>query len=244
MAIHMGGQPHRKAAAKLASLLHEETWGRYVETDLAALEGRKATVLLQNARGTVLAREGTIDSLNEGTLALLNKGSTTKGIYLSGRPGVPRVLRARAGYGHAEELAAEFRKSEAAVPEIEPAHFEDIPVCDGESEPPSAVVAAFVLDHPGFDGTQDGRGCVFFATDRDPEEVVNGYFVAPPGSGLESEHGSFYTEDIAKWGGRVKGFEPGSLNFKDAMELGNKASRWSDDADIGPTWTAIGVAGK
>ena len=239
--IHMGGQPHRKAAAKLASLLHEETWGRYVETDLAALEGRKATVLLQDAKGNVTAREGSVVAPSEGTLALFNKGSTTKGIYLRGRPDVPRVLGAQAGYGRAEALAADFRKSEAAVPEIEPAHFEDIPVCDGESEPPSAVVAAFVLDHPGFDGAQDGRGCVFFATDRDPEEVVNGYFVAPPGSGLESEHGSFYTENLAQWGGRVKGFQPGSLTFRDAMELGDKAPRWSDDADMGPAWAAIGV---
>jgi hypothetical protein len=238
-AIHVGGQPHRKAAAKLASLLHEETWGRYVEDDLDALKGRKATVLLQDRTGAVTAREGTIVTLGEG-LALLNKGSTTKGIYLRGRPGVPRVLGAQAGYGRAEALAADFRKSEAAVPELEPSHFDDIPVCDGESEPPSAVVAAFVLDHPGFDGTQDGRGCVFFATDRDPEKVVNGYFVAPPGSGLESEHGSFYTKDLVRWGGRIKGFKPGSLSFRDAMELGNKAS----DGGMGPTWAAIGVAGK
>lgn len=239
-AFHFGGQPHRKAAANLASLLHEETWGRYVETDLDALEGRQATVLLQDKTGTVTAREGTVVTTSEGTLALLNKGSTARGIYLSGRPGVPRVLGARAAYRHAEELAADFRKSEASVPEIEPAHFEDIPVCDGEGEPTSAVTAAFVLDHPGFDGTQDGRGCVFFATDRDPEDVVNGYFVAPPGSGLESEHGSIYTKDLVRWGGRVKGFKPGSLSFRDAMELGNKAS----DGDMGPTWAAIGVAGK
>jgi hypothetical protein len=187
----------------------------------------------------VTAREGTIVTLGEG-LALLNKGSTTKGIYLRGRPGVPRVLGAQAGYGRAEALAADFRKSEAAVPEIDPAHFEDIPVGDGESDPPSAVVAAFVLDHPGFDGTQDGRGCVFFATDLDPEDVVNGYFVAPPGSGLESEHGSFYTKDLVRWGGRVKGFKPGSLSFRDAMNLGDKAS----DGDMGPAWAAIGVVGK
>ena len=74
-----------------------------------------------------------------------------------------------------------------------------------------------------------------------PAEVVNGYFVAPPGSGLESEHGSFMTGQLSRWGGRVKGFRPGSLSFRDAMELGEKASRWSDDADMGPAWEAVGV---
>ena len=54
---------------------------------------------------------------------------------------------------------------------------------------------------------------------------MNGYFVAPPGSGLESEHGSFMTGQLSRWGGRVKGFRPGSLSFRDAMELGEKASR-------------------
>jgi len=236
-AMHIGGQPHRRAGAGLASRLYEDTKDGSAEAELAALSGKKGTVLTQGSSGTVTAREGTVVAQSDGSLALLNKGSATKGVYLTGRPGVPRVLGAKAGYGRAEVLAADFRKSEAIVPELEPSHFDDIPVHDGESEPPSAVVAAFVLDHPGFDGDQDGRGCVFFVTDRDPEEVANGYFIAPPGSGLESEHGSFMTEQLSRWGGRVKNFRPGSLSFRDAMDLGNKAS----DGDMGPTWAAIGA---
>ncbi len=241
-AFHIGGQPHRKAAAGLAAKLYEARRdGQGPEGDLDGyLLGKKATVLLQTKTGSVVAQEGTVAVAN-GAVALLNKGSRTKGSYLFGRDTAPHVLDARPGYGHAGELAEAFRSVEASVPELEPARFDDIPVHDGEGEPPKDVVAAFVFDHPGFDGDQDGRGCVFFATDRDPEEVVNGYFVAPPGSGLESEHGSFTTEQLSRWGGRVKGFRPGSLSFRDAMELGEKASRWSDYADMSPAWEAVGV---
>lgn len=240
-AFHVGGQPHRRARASMVGAIYSaKDKGRDIEAELKDLDGKKVTVLTQNKTGTVLASEGTLSS-GTSMVGLIDKGSQTKGVYLYGHDQCPRVLDYRLGYGHAEELAAEVRSIEDGVPEVEPAHFDDIPVADGEGEPPSSIVAAFVFDHPGFDGDQDGRGCVFFATDRDPEEVVNGYFVAPPGSGLESENGSFKTEQLSLWGGCVKDFKPGSLSFRDAMKLGEQASRWSNDADMSPTWKAIGV---
>ena len=243
-AFHIGGQPHLRARAGLVAAVYgAKDKERDIEAELKELDGKKVTVLTQGKTGSVLAQEGTISS-GADVVALVSKGSQTKGVYLYGHSRSPRLLDYRAGYGHAEELAERFRSVEVSAPELEPAHFDDIPVADGEGEPPSAVAAAFVFDHPGFDGDQDGRGCVFFATDRDPAEVVNGYFVAPPGSGLESERGSFTTEQLSRWGGRVKGFQAGSLTFRDAMELGEKASRWSNDADMGPTWEAIGAGNK
>lgn len=236
---YTAGQPHRRAAAGLAAKLHEQDHGdRDTEAELRELDGEKATVLTQGKTGSVFAREGTV-LVGTGTVALVDKGSRSKGIYLYGSS-APKVLDYQLGYGHAEELASTFRASESRVPELEPAHFEDIPVADSDSEPPSAVAAVFVMDHPGFDDVQDGRGCLFFATDRDPEKVVNGYFVAPPGSGLESENGSFTTDQLNRWSGRVKNFEPGSLTFAQAMKFGDIASGWTD-GDMAPAWAAVGV---
>ena len=238
-AFYTAGQPHRRAAAGLAAKLYEQDHGdRDIEAELRELDGEKVTVLTRDRTGGVLAREGTV-LVGIGTVALLDKGSRSKGIYLYGRSAT-YALDYRPGYGHAEELANEFRASESRVPELEPAHFEDIPVADSDGEPPSAVAAVFVMEHPGFDSTQDGRGCLFFATDRDPEEVVNGYFVAPPGSGLESEHGSFTTEMLDKRSGRVKDFEPGSVTFAQAVKFGDMASGWYD-GDMAPAWAAAGV---
>ena len=147
-AFHIGGQPHRRAAAGLAAKLFSAgREGRSTEAELAELDRQKATVLLQTGTGSVVAQEGTVVVTKDNQLAILNKGSRTRGIYLSGRKGVPRVLDARPGYGHAGELAEAFRSAEANVPELEPARFDDIPVHDGEDEPPSAVVAAFVFNH-------------------------------------------------------------------------------------------------
>ena len=70
-------------------------------------------------------------------------------------------------------------------------------------------------------------------------EVVNGVFVAPPGSGPESEHGSFTVDQMSRWGGRVAAFRPGSLDFAGALEAANRSSAYGD-ADMGPTWAAIG----
>ncbi len=55
---------------------------------------------------------------------------------------------------------------------------------------------------------------------------------------MESEHGSMYEADITKWGGRAADYKPGSLTFRDAMKLGQRASAYGDD-DIEATWTAI-----
>ena len=76
------------------------------------------------------------------------------------------------------------------------------------------------------------------ATDRDPEDVVNGYFVAPPGSHLYSESGSFTTKQLATIAGRVRDYQPGRLTFKDAMELGYR----SEEDGMGCVYGALTAA--
>jgi hypothetical protein len=66
--------------------------------------------------------------------------------------------------------------------------------------------------------------------------IVNGYMVAPGGSGMESEHGSMYETDIAGRGGRAADYKPGSLTFRDAMRLGERASAHDD---IEAAWAAV-----
>lgn len=243
MSMGLGGHPHLRARANLAGARAEREMvgDRDLHSELAGLDGGKVTVLTQGHSGTVEAQEGTVTVDAAGGVGLLNKGASSKGRYLFGRPGVPHVLGYRRGYGHAAELAAEYRSFEDRTPELEPASFDDIP--DGSDGARSEVAAVFVFDHPGFDGDQDGRGCVFFATDRDPAEVANGYMVAPPGSGLVSEHGSFRTDQLSRWGGRVADYRPGSLSFSDAMQLGNRADPYGE-ADMAPTWEAIRGAAR
>lgn len=238
--MHIGGQPHRRAHANLAGLQAGRAMmgDRDIQDELQGMAGQKITVLTQGPSGCVEAQEGTVIVDDQGAVGLVDKGASLKGRYIAGRAGGPHLLGFRKGYGKAEELATEYRSFEERVPALEKAHFDDIPVRDNHSEPPSAIHAAFVFDHPGFDESQDGRGCVFLATDQDPDEIVNGYMVASPRSGLTSEHGSFTTDQLSRWGGRVSGFEPGSMNFGDALELGNQSSPYGD-ADMEPTWDAI-----
>jgi len=201
------------------------------------LDGESATVLVAQRDGVVEAVEGTVEVAPSGSVWLRRKGAQTNADLLyPTRPGVPEVLDVEAGFGHAETLAQRFAEHLERAPRLAPASFDGIPADDG-GEPPSEVAAVFVFDHPGFDGDQDGRGCVFFATDRDPENaIVNGYLVAPAGSGLESEHGSLYERTLAYRGGRVASYRPGALSFSDAITLGNAAS---DDDDIESTWARL-----
>ncbi len=238
--ITPGGEPDLRARAGAAAVAATETMPDFdAETFLRERDAKRVTILLQQRYSKfVEVREGTV-VVNSDGIGLLDKGARTKGSYIIGREACPHVLAVRDGYGHAEELAASYRIAEELLPPVIPAGtFEDIPnVSHLSDEPPSDVAAVFILDHPGFDSDQDGRGCVFFATDRDPEDVVNGYFVAPPGSQLYSESGSFTTKQLTTISGRVKDYRPGALTFKDAMDLGDRA----EDAGMRFVYNSIPV---
>lgn len=244
-----------------------------------ATEDSPATVLAQFPSGEVTAQEGTITLTSGGELVLVAKGPTGRsgavgegthltrvesearrhaanaqamerfaGIGTETRYATP--LAVMAGHGHAPALANLYHDHTSRLPALAPVTVEGIPVAAAGQEPPSEVAAVFVVDHPGFDGSQDGRGAVFFVTDLQPgdgsreawgEGIVNGYTVFSPTSGMTSEHGSMYVSDLSRLGGRVHGYRPGALTFSDAMALGNHASS-HEEGDIESTWQAVARA--
>jgi hypothetical protein len=238
--ITIGGRPERRAETGLATLALERSSGtdddemiRQLRAIAAEGDG-KATLLVRHRTGSVQAIEGKVlEAVDSGrSLALLSKGSRSKGHYLF-RDRSPKVLAAEPSYGKAPQLAERYRQAAADLPVLDEATFDGIPEwTDISDEPPSEVAAVYVLDHPGFDGSQDGRGVVYLATDRDAENgIVNGYMICPDGSGLFSEHGSMRETDLARMGGRVVDYQPGSLTFSDAIRL--------SDEPIERTWAAI-----
>jgi hypothetical protein len=251
--IHMGGKPDAKAQANLVGLRMERAEqpdALRTKLDFLADSQSKATVLLQSAgNGGVTAREGTLVVAQDGSTALLNKGPRTgKGVYLIGHGAKAKILGLAQGYGAAPALADQFHSYADALPHLEPATFDGIPDVGENEEPPSEIAAVYVFDHPGFESSQDGRGSVFFVTDfmpgdggnsPDGEGIVNGYGVYSGSSGLCSEHGSMYASQLKRWGGRVKGYEPGSHTFKDAMDFGNAAER---NDDIESCWESVKAA--
>jgi len=245
--IHPGGIPEVRAATGIAALRMERAEQEdHTEAALRlqADKGSKATVLITTRSGDVDAIEGTLRNLPDG-MVLMKKGSSTRG-YVLGRNG-PTVLAVKPGYGGAPDLAARFDEHANAGPVLEPATFDDLPVDAGGPDRPNQIAAVYVYDHPGFGGGEDGRGTLFFATDRDPDAgpegtgIVNGYTVVQPGSGLTSEHGSMYETDLRRWGGRVAGYRPGSHTFTDAMDFGDRASVYGD-GDIEACWDAVKAA--
>lgn len=241
--ISVRGYPELKAHAGAAGSRYGQfTSDRDLREELADMDGKKTSVLVQSQNGSVQVREGTVGVGDDGSsVYLLAKGSHTKGTYLYGKPGAPRVLDWQVGYGHAVELAGKFRDVEADTPNLVKSTFDDIPCTEDRRD---EVAAVFVIDHPGFDGDQDGRGCVFFATERDPEDVANGYFVCPPSSGLFSENGSFTVDQLSRWGGRVSGYRPGSLTFRDAMHLADLADPYKESSSMEPLWDALSKSSR
>jgi hypothetical protein len=75
----------------------------------------------------------------------------------------------------------------------------------------------YLIDGPDF-GEGSAPGCLFAATDVQAEDgIVNGYFWAPDGSGVFSEHGSMYFDDMKARGARVRHYQPGAMTFGDIM---------------------------
>lgn len=220
--IVMGGEPARRAEALAVArrLADRERTVGVLET-LASKSKSAVTLLMQSRAGDVETREGTLVRDHDGRFILLDKGTRSgNGIYLD----VDRVLSARPGYGGAQALAEDWNRHAATMPRVDEVNRSVVNelVPEGYDGAREEVAAAFVFTHPGF-GSEDGRGCVFLATDRDPADVVNGYFIAPGDSGLTSEHGSFRIDDLAKWGGIAPDYVPASLTFRQAMDLGDRA---------------------
>ena len=178
-----------------------------------------------NGRGDVEIVQGRIDNF-DGEPGITFKQGGGKGFVLNGKM---QVLSFRHGQhdNDAVNLMDQWRHTVARTPDLEPARFDDLPVWDGNGEPPRRIGAAYVLDGPDFGGG-DVRGSVFFATDvqHDDEgrpEIVNGYHWFPDRSGLTSEHGSLYADDLRRRSGMVRGrngWSPdlGALTFRDVMD--------------------------
>ena len=101
----------------------------------------------------------------------------------------------------------------------------DLPEYEAESKTVHAIID---FTHPGF-GHGSVPGCLMFAVDgfRDDSgglRAVDGYFWAPANdAGVESEHGSFYLEDLQAFGGRTICAYDGTLTFERCFTLPESA---------------------
>lgn len=227
-AIVFGGSPELRAYnTTAAELLREMNGGRDIDATLEDLadQSGKATLLVCTKAGDVEAREVTVRRAPNGSVAYLPKGSRTNGYLFDPK----HVIGVSAGYGGQQALADSFRRvASEHVPAVEKTGLDqmerDLPVADPDREPPSAISAAYLIDGPDFDRTGSPRGCMFMATDIQPAEgpgdraIVNGFFWADKSSGLYSEHGSMYADELARRGGKIKDYKPGSMSFSDCWK--------------------------
>lgn len=232
--LHLNGQPHIKQRVMIAkeAYLEEQTDADRARIDAILEAGEPATVLMVADNGTVSAREGKFFksgpgwSCPEGTPLFMEKGKRAKAATYSR----DKIVDAAPGYGKAADLGRKFGETMAATsPALSKIsgnsaaeRFQNLPECyDGP--PPDKIAAVYVIDNPDFSG---GRvnGCMFMATDiqrgAEPgdQDVVNGYFWAPGNSGLYSENSSMYADDLARRGGQVRDYQPGSLTFRECWE--------------------------
>ena len=232
MRMHMNGRPDMRVfnttAAEIYRDLDDDEFRSRIQAELwkTAEDRAKVSLLTVDQSGSVRVREGTMFMSGDGQPALLPKGQRRKGHLI--RPDM--VVDAARGYGHAQALADSFRQRAARfVPAVSPTTASDVladlPVADPGQEPPSAISAVYMVDGPDFTGDGPPRGCLFFATDVMPPEgpgekggIVNGYLWAPEDSGLYSESGSQYVDDLVRAGGKVRDYQPGSMQFRDCWQ--------------------------
>jgi hypothetical protein len=224
--IHIGGAPwlntRHGAAARLVSEGTRDVVRQEVR-DLS-LAGEKMTLLIEDS-GTVRALE-TSGGGQHGQAAepiLWVKGSKGS-YYLLNKL---NILAVKKGYGKQDAIAAEFDKLAEQTPVTEKSTWDDLPVQEDDGDPINTIAAVYLIDGPDF-GNGKEPGCLFFATDLQPEDedrpesggIINGYFWAPSDAGLlTSESGSFYTRDIRSKSGRVRDYTPNSLTYRNAMTL-------------------------
>jgi hypothetical protein len=224
--VHVGGAPwlnNRHGAA--ARLVSEDTRDavRQEVRDLS-LAGEKMTLLIEDS-GTVRALE-TSGGGPAGPAAepiLWVKGSK-RSYYLLDKL---NILAVQKGYGKQDAIAAEFDKLAEQTPVTEKSTWDELPLFDGDGSRSDHIAAVYMIDGPDF-GNGKEPGCLFFATDLQPEDedrpesggIINGYFWAPSDAGLlTSESGSFYTRDIRSKSGRVRDYKADSLTYRDAMKF-------------------------
>jgi hypothetical protein len=208
---------HLAAGAIMAEHGHGDTWDAEAKVTGHCEAGGRMTVLVQDTTGTVRAIEGTgVPAEEAGERHVVKAKGSTSSAYRLGPAG--RLLKVTSAYGCAQDLSDDYQTSLRTVPELGPATTSGIPPA-GPGAPPSAIAAAYLVEGPAEDTGGNTAGCVFLATDYDAEnDIVSGYFWAPGDSGLYSESSSMYGSDLLRRGGRVEGYEPGSLSFGDAVD--------------------------
>ncbi len=233
--IHMGGRPDLKARNLAAAHIYEELSqadATAVKVDQLCAAGKPMTLLKVTRNGDVEAVEGRGAVVN-GRPFQYAKGSSTKGYYLDQGD----VIDVTAGFGGQQGLSDTFRRRAAQfVPAVEriamPGGFDDLPEYDPDvfedEDYETKIAAVYLITHPGI---SDGPvpGCLFFATDKQTGDgpngthIINGQFWAPGQDGplggeggLTSESSSFYSGDLARLGGKVTDYVPGSMTFKDS----------------------------
>lgn len=237
IAMHLGGREDLRARNLAIAALFDESFDMLV--DAAAARVDPVTALCLEKSGSVYAREGKLIRYKDAPF-LLKKGSRDRGWPLASL----NPIAVAAGYGKQEELAGLWAVTARKVPAIGKATVDGIPEYDSDAPAPD-IAAVFLLEHPGFGGGP-GHGCLFFATDVQPPEergedaIVNGYLWVPEDFEGESEHGSFYLEQLRRWGGRLTGWRPGHLTFAQVMEGAVPHTREEAFAFVS-TWCSNGV---
>lgn len=203
--------------AAAASYRDENSNAVDTELDCLAAKGSNVTLLMVDSSGGVSAKEVRLSEYGDG-LAYRAKGASTKGWVLD----KSRVLDVVAGYGGQQALAEAWAENKAeTTPRVETVNhggFDDLP-----TDQQDKIAAVYMVEHPGFGGGKE-VGCMFLATDvqigdgPDGSHIVNGYFWAPGGGELTSEHGSMYSHEIVRRGGKMTDYKPGSLTFGECFD--------------------------
>lgn len=224
--ISTWGNPDRRARTNAAANVYAQLADRETvnaKMDDLIRKGKPMTVLVRGDRGDITARE--VKGGMYGGQAVLYPKGTSKRYWPLERLDIVDVS---AGYGGQEDLAETWnRRTAQFIPQVSKIeNFDDVPL-QGHSRGMADVSAAYLISHPGF-GEAPAHGCMFLAMSRDtdtgqfpdPKDApIYGYFYAPQDSGVYGEFGSFTQDQLRSWGGRIDGFEPGSMTAEQAMDL-------------------------
>jgi hypothetical protein len=222
----LGSKTFANARVDAAAAAWKDTRPEEVEAAYEWLDGgfepdKKVSFMARDRKGAIVSIEGRTYLAGDQPAVIL-KNQRAQALYIEKNF---EVLAIRDGYGHTEQLAGELAQVGESIPVVAPVNLDGIPGeedWDDSGEPPNAVAAAFIVDGPKFPGESgDVSACVFFATDHQDGEILNGYFWAHGESGLYSEHGSMYVSELKQRGGaRVANLDQQSgVSFGDVMRL-------------------------